>query len=240
MVSWLDEWAYRNQLAKVNVTFKLILTCTWLVGTLFGTNVTRCIIIVLLFIWLLYRARLPWYVCVRFFVIMSLLVIGSCVPLLFAIDRNVHFVGEDVGQVATICLRALSSSFTLFSLAITTPFFRIAYALSKWRVPQAFIELLVLTYRFIFVLEKAATHLFMTVKIKNRKRNWRLASLAIAQLLRQTIRDYEAMIITQEARNVSSVIPICADEQLPRKYVMEACVGLVVLLIVEGLYVAIS
>ncbi|MBB5354318.1 MULTISPECIES: CbiQ family ECF transporter T component [Anoxybacillus] len=240
MVSWLDEWAYRNKLAKLNVTFKLTLTCMLLIWALCGTNVVRCIIIVWLFVWLLYHARLPWRVCVRFFIIMGLIIIGSCVPLLFTVDRTIHFVSENMAQAATICLRALASSFTLFFLAITTPFFRIAHALSKWHVPKAFIELLLLTYRFIFVLEKAAMHLFMTVRTKNGERSWHLASLAVAQLFRQTMREYEATIIAQEARNVSFVFPICADEQLPRKYVIETCVWLVVLLMMEGLYVNVS
>jgi len=240
MVSWLDEWAYRNELAKLNITFKLTLTFVWLIWALCGTNVVRCIIVVWLFSWLLYRARLPWRVCVRFFVIIVLVVIGSCVPLLFTVDQTIHFVSENMAEAATICLRALASSFALFFLAITTPFFRIVHGLSRWHVPKAFIELLLLTYRFIFVLEKVAMQLFMTVRIKNGERSWRLASLAVAQLFRQAMRDYEATIIAQAARNVSFIFPICRDEQLPRKYVIEACVWFVVLLMMEVLYVNVS
>ncbi|KFZ43802.1 cobalt ABC transporter permease [Anoxybacillus flavithermus] len=240
MVSWLDQWAYRNRLSKLNATFKLTFALILLIWSLIGTNIVRLIIIVWLLVWLLGYARLPWRVCVRICTLMALVTLGSSAPLLFSFDGAVHFISESFLYVITICLRTFTSSVVLFFLAATTPFFRLVHALNKWRIPSVFIELLLLTYRFIFILEKVAKELFVTVQVKNGERNWRLASLAVAQLLRKALHDYEALMITQEARHVSFKIPACADEQLPKRYVIEAFIGVVVLLIVEGLYAKVS
>ncbi len=240
MVSWLDQWAYRNRLSKLNATFKLIFALILLIWALLGTNVVRLIIIVWLLVWLLGYARLPSSVCLRVCMLIALVILGSSIPLLFSFDGAIHFISESFSYVSTVFLRAFTSSLVLFFLAATTPFFRIAHALSKWHVPKAFIELLLLTYRFIFIVEKTAKELFVTVQIKRGERDWRFASLAVAQLLRQTLHHYEAMMIAQQARNVSFAVPMCADEQLPRRYVIEAFIGIVVLFILEGLYATVS
>ncbi|WP_461201031.1 CbiQ family ECF transporter T component [Anoxybacillus sp. TBDG-1] len=240
MVSWLDAWAYRNRLSKLNATFKLIFSFILLIFALFGTNVGRFFIVGWLLIWLIVYARLPSSVCLRVCAFITLIAIGSSVPLLISFDGHIRLMSDNISNVGTICLRTFTSSVILFFLAATTPFFRLAHALNKWRIPSVFIELLLLTYRFIFIVEKTAKELFVTVQIKRGERDWRFASLAVAQLLRQTLHHYEAMMIAQQARNVSFAVPMCADEQLPRRYVIEAFIGIVVLFILEGLYATVS
>lgn len=236
MVSWLDEWAYRNQLSKLRATFKLTFSFILLIWAMIGTNAGRFFIVGWMLTWLIVYARLPWHVCLRVCLLMALVILWSSAPLLFSLDGAV----VDVSYVGTIWLRAFTCSLVLFFLTATTPFFRLACALQTLRIPRVLIELLLLTYRFIFMLEKAARELFVTVRVRQGERNWRIASLAVAQLLRHTLHQYEAMVIAQRARHISFTVPRCTDEQLPKRYVIEASLGIVVLLIVEGLYVAVS
>ena len=68
---------------------------------------------------------------------------------------------ERAAQVASVSFACVAS---MLSLALTTPMVDITDQLRKWRVPQLFIELMVLMYRFIFVFIETAQAMYIAQK----------------------------------------------------------------------------
>lgn len=73
-------------------------------------------------------------------------------------------------QVASVSFACVAS---MLALALTTPMVDLTDQLRKWRVPQLFIELMVLMYRFIFVFIETAQAMYIAQNARLGYSNWR-------------------------------------------------------------------
>ena len=70
----------------------------------------------------------------------------------------------------------------MLALALTTPMVDITDQLRKWRVPQLFIELMVLMYRFIFVFIETAQAMYIAQNARLGYSNWRRSLQSLGML----------------------------------------------------------
>ena len=70
----------------------------------------------------------------------------------------------------------------MLALALTTPMVDITDQLRKWRVPQLFIELMVLMYRFIFVFIETAQAMYIAQNARLGYSNWRRSLHSVGML----------------------------------------------------------
>ena len=82
-------------------------------------------------------------------------------------------------QVASVSFSCVAS---MLALALTTPMVDITDQLRKWRVPQLFIELMVLMYRFIFVFIETAQAMYIAQNARLGYSNWRRSLQSLGML----------------------------------------------------------
>lgn len=107
-------------------------------------------------------------------------------------------------QAFVLCLSAYAGVSCMYFFILTTPFSGVAFALRHLRVPQVFIELTAVTYRFIFVLVVKAEETYKAQKSRAGYRGWRsslqsLSSLT-ANLFIQTMREARSVQLAVDAR----------------------------------------
>ena len=82
-------------------------------------------------------------------------------------------------QVTSVSFACVAS---MLALALTTPMVDITDQLRKWRVPQLFIELMVLMYRFIFVFIETAQAMYIAQNARLGYSNWRRSLHSVGML----------------------------------------------------------
>jgi cobalt/nickel transport system permease protein len=83
----------------------------------------------------------------------------ATVPSLHLMNRYIYITSEKLYLGAGLVMTALGGVSCLYFLALSTPFSDILYVLKVIHCPSLLIELLLLIYRFIFVLYDMATAL---------------------------------------------------------------------------------
>ncbi|MBU7007045.1 cobalt ECF transporter T component CbiQ [Phosphitispora fastidiosa] len=86
------------------------------------------------------------------FIFMALFHQGSQVFSLEIQGWEIKIYGEGLILGTTVLLRIISSVSILLCLSLTTPVHELGYALIWFRIPRVIVEILLLTYRYLFVL----------------------------------------------------------------------------------------
>lgn len=107
-------------------------------------------------------------------------------------------------QAAILSSSAYAAVSCMYFFILTTPFQGMALALNALRVPQVFIDLTAVTYRFIFVLVMKAEETYKAQKSRAGYSSWRssLCSLSslTANLFVQTMREAREVQMAADAR----------------------------------------
>jgi cobalt/nickel transport system permease protein len=139
-------------------------------------------------------------------------------------------------QALGILTRALASVSCLYFLMLTVPFSEILQTLRYLRFPVLLSDLLLLMYRFIFILLNTASELLTAQNSRGGYRTWRsgMKSLAllIGQLLQRTLQRYSQFSLGLEARGFISEFRVWHPRRYhPQgRYIIEAIFGCVVLI----------
>ena len=161
----LDSYAYNNRWRHVHPAEKGLLAIICLLATLASRSVAVPIIILVLMSGLiLFGARIPLRVYLRLLTVpLAFLLIGTStlavsfsggeIPLgelpLVHLPLALSYAGID--QAIMAMARALGAVSCLYLLALTTPMTEIIGLLRRLRVPELFLELMLLAYRHIFI-----------------------------------------------------------------------------------------
>ena len=135
---------------------------------------------------------------------------------------SLYLTGSRAGvlQAAQLILTALSSVSALFFLSFNTPMTDILGVLKACRLPRLLIELMMLTYRFIFLLLENASAMLLSQDARLGNRDLRtafrsrgmLASMLFIRAMRQAGSLYDAM----EARCYDGQIRVLEEQRSPR------------------------
>lgn len=111
--------------------------------------------------------------------------------------------------------------------------------------PTRLTELLLLMYRFIFVLLQIASELWTVQQSRGGYRTWRISmkslGLLVGQLLRRTLESYRQVSLSLDSRGYTGEFRVWHSRQyLPSKrYSLEGLLGCIVLIGLTGwMYVA--
>ena len=127
-----------------------------------------------------------------------------------------------------LILTALAAVSCLYFLSFTTPMPDILEVLKKLRCPKLLIELMLLIYRFIFVLLDIASAISTSQNCRLGNRNYKtslksfglLGSVLMIRAVQRSNRLYDAM----EARCYDGTIRVLSENQPPKKKVIVAIV----------------
>lgn len=161
----LDDYAHTNALRDVDKNLKLLLGggCI-LIGITSATPITPFVIGIVLGYLIVWRARIPGTVYLKILAIPVTFSVMSCTVILFLTGGGeplwsamffgypLFITAESVNLAFLLLGRTFGGMSSLSFIALTTPVVDLFAMLRSLRLPQEFIDLSMLIYRFIFLL----------------------------------------------------------------------------------------
>ncbi|MBP7737060.1 MAG: cobalt ECF transporter T component CbiQ [Spirochaetes bacterium] len=83
---------------------------------------------------------------------------------IYSIPKEIGVTGEGAFGVAMLTLRVANSIGISLLVIHTTPFFEIIRALKVFRVPDTFLMIIILTYKYIFIFSKTVEDMYLAMK----------------------------------------------------------------------------
>jgi cobalt/nickel transport system permease protein len=253
----LDALAYGNRLRSLPPKQKLYFVLVLLVIAMFVHAPVHLAMGLWLLIWTVVYAGIPW----RFYLGMILGVMSFLLTSLLAIVFNFAIVApsdslwswslwggqlylslSSIQQAIEIFSRSLASTATLFFIILTVPFAELAVVLEQTRLPTILTELLLLCYRFIFLLAEVAQSIATAQQSRGGYRTHRLAlssvSLLIRQLIQRTALRYQQIALGIKARGFNQEFRFWQSQpyEYSWRYGLESIAGCILLVIGEVLY----
>ena len=255
----LDTLAYTNRLRRLPPEHKLIFAIVTLLISLATHPPVQIIIALWMGIWTVVYAKIPAGIYIRILAVASFFWLTSLPALVIngisVVDisqvQNDSWFGLNLGyyyiyisrngfyQALTIFTRAFASVSCLYFLMLTVPFTEVLETLRRFKFPTLLIELLLLMYRFIFILWNTATDLSIAQKSRLGYRNFRTSikslALLVGQLLKRTLQKYSQFSLGLEARGMNGEFRVYAPRRYrpSKRYIVEAIVGCVILIALE-------
>ncbi|MBF2067562.1 MAG: cobalt ECF transporter T component CbiQ [Calothrix sp. C42_A2020_038] len=253
----IDTLAYTNNLRWLPVEHKLLFATTLFMITYFSDPAVQILISIWISIWIVIYAAIPLKTYLRL-VCLPLLFWLTSVPALVMSWVNVTYlttvqadslIATTIGsyyiyisyqgiiQVLTILTRALASLSCLYFVMLTIPFTELLQTLRRIGLPQILTELLLLMYRFIFVLLNTASELWTAQQARfgYRTFNSGMKSLAllVGQLLQRTIENYRQISLSNESRGFNGEFRVWNSHhhKPSKRYLLEAIVGTTFLIV---------
>lgn len=214
----IDKYAYTNRLTNLNPMVKFFFA----IGSLFIAIVLNNIyinffIFITMFILTTIIAKIPIRDCFKLYIVPIIFLIFSIIPILISISKNNDFLyfinfgkyyfGIDKKtiniSIATF-LRAIACISSTYFLALTTPVNQLIKILKKLKVPNSIIELIILTYRFIFIFLEESKEIYMAQEMKygyyGKKNSIKSFGLLIRTLFMRVFLGYKDMVIALESK----------------------------------------
>lgn len=214
----IDNYAYTNKLRKTNPVLKAGLVLISLLLTMGLSNNYINISIILLMVFLTTKlAAIPMKNYLKILSLPLGFLAISMVTILFSISKTDIFIfsfnifnryvgisQESLGQGVNLFTRSIAAISSTFFLSLTTPLIELIRLCKKIKLPNVFIELTVLTYRFIFIFLEEAREIRKAQEMKfgyrNLKNSYKSIGLLIRALFIRVFLKYEDMIISLECK----------------------------------------
>ncbi len=256
----IDTLAYTNRLRHLPPEHKLLLAAVLLCITYFSQVPVQLLITAWMTVWTVLYAGVPTKLYVRLILItigfwlMSVpaLVIGivslNHLPSI-QLDSWSGFVWNGyyiylsqygIHQAIELAVRAIAATSCIYFVMLTVPFIEIIHILNRVGCPALITELLMLMYRFIFVLFQTANQLWIAQQARGgyRTRQRWICSLGllVGQLLHLTLDNFRRFSLTLETRGFTGEFRVLHSRQYvsSKRYSLEALFGCAVLLTVSG------
>jgi len=201
----IDTLAYTNQLREIPPEQKLIFAIATLIISLFTHPLIQILIAIWMGVWTVIYAKIPAGIYLKLLIVASFFWLTSLPALMLnsvsvADLQNVltdswsgltlghyyiYISRNGSGQALAIFTRALASVSCLYFLMLTVPFTEVLQTLRRLGFPVLLTELLLLMYRFIFILLETATELWTAQQSRDGYRTWRISMKSLALLIGQ-------------------------------------------------------
>ncbi|MEN9216087.1 MAG: cobalt ECF transporter T component CbiQ [Gloeomargarita sp. HHBFW_bins_162] len=245
----LDVYAYRNALRSLPSAQKLGFALAMVLLALVAHPYTQMLIVAWLSVWIVGYARIPVAVYGRWVGLILLFWLASVPALVVQVSPTapglevggwfLSLNGAGIMRAWRIGWRALAGGVCLLFIGLTVPFAEVLQVLRRWRFPALLLDLLVLMYRFIFLLLDEVTHLQLAQRARGGDATWRrrLSStgLLVSQLVVRCLWRYQLFRLGLTARGFTGSIrvEVPVSYRFSPRYCWEAGLGMVVLVLVQ-------
>jgi cobalt/nickel transport system permease protein len=262
----IDTLAYSSRLRQLPPEHKLIFAIALLLITYIAQAPVQLAIAGWVSIWTVIYAGIPASVYLRLLSITTafwltslpaLIIGGVDVSHLPSIQSDVwqgfawgdyylYLSHQGVQQAGALGVRAIASTACIYFVVLTIPFSEILNVLRRIGCPALLIELMMMMYRFIFVLLKTARELWTAQQSRGGYRTRKLwmksLGLLIGQLLRRTLQNYRQVSLTLHSRGFTGNFHVCHSRQYQpsRRYSFEAVFGCTLLVMLTGWHYAVG
>lgn len=250
----LDTLAYTNRLRHLPPEHKLAFALAVLTIALLAQPFVQLMIAGWLSVWTVGYGKIPLRVYLRLLSIVIMFWLAGVPALLIDVVPiqeislasardgitigSFYFCWSQSGMVllGQMLTRTLATSACLYFVMLTIPFAVLLGVLQRIGLPLILQELLLLMYRFIFLLLAIASEIGIAQQSRNGYRNWKrslysLSSL-VSQLLQRSMQHYHQFTLSTAARGFDGTFRVWSSQEYhtsPR-YALEAVVGCAVLI----------
>ncbi|MBM0744009.1 cobalt ECF transporter T component CbiQ [Phormidium sp. CLA17] len=266
MTLHIDTLAYTNRLRQLPAEQKLLFASVLLLITYCTYIPVQVLIAIWISVWTVVYAGIPASVYLRLLSITAvfwltslpaLVLSGVSLSALSSVQADVwqgfslgnyyiYLSDHGVHQASELAARAIAATSCIYFVVLTVPFSEILDTLRRIGCPALLTDLLMLMYRFIFVLLRTARELWTAQQSRGGYRTHKLwmksLGLLIGQLLRRTLENYRQVSLTLESRGFTGDFRVYRSRRgVPSKrYTLEALFGCTILLILTGWHYAVG
>ncbi|AFC27931.1 Cobalt transport protein [Paenibacillus mucilaginosus 3016] len=153
---------------------------------------------------------------------------------------TVYVTGNGLHTAATLFLRMLAGLCCMFFLMLTTPFPKLLLVLRTLRVPLLVIELMQITYRFLFLLTETAQQLYTAQRARGGQTGFRRrlqdTAALVFRLFGRTMERYKGLSQGLASRGYTGDILPASEigRFVPPRFRREGWAGLLLLLTAEA------
>lgn len=256
MTLQIDTLAYTNRLRWLAPEQKLLFAIALLIITAFAHPPVQILTAIWMSIWTVIYAKIPLKIYLKLVYIATLFWLTSLPALVInAIHINyLSLIQEDtiigfnlgsyyiyisyhgIEQGWTILTRAIASLSCLYFIMLTIPFTELLQTLRRFGFPVLLTDILLLMYRFIFVLLNTASQIWTAQQSRGGYSTFRIGikslSLLIGKLLRRTLENYQQVSLSLASRGFNGEFKVWHPHRyhLSKRYAIEAIIGCVVLI----------
>lgn len=256
---WLDSFSHQNRLRHLSPVHKLLFGIMLLVLAITGHALVQMIVFFWMGLWVVGYARIPLRHYLFFFLLPLAFFAAGLPALLIDVSAqgrdtflaDGHVVAWAIGayrfsvspaaiqQVLELFCRTLASLACFSFILFTIPFSEILLVMKRVGIPALVTDLLMIMYRFIFVLLETSAQLLLAQRSRGGHRGFRASlrdmGLLATQLFVRSMHRYEMLYRGMAARGMSEqfqVQSLGAHIRSPR-YEWESAIGCLVLAGIE-------
>lgn len=215
----IDKIAYHNRLAHINPYLKcmigasfLIMSVAWdhfslLAGIILGMNIL-----------ILGVAKINKKIYIKLMAFPSAFIFLSVLTTLFYFSKQhsdflfyVKLFGYYIGyskqtllRAGIILMRCFAALSCIYFITLTTGFNQMLVVFKKLRIPKEIIEIMMLTYRFIFIFLEEVSQIYIAQEMRfgyiNIKTSYHSLGILISNLLVRMTRRYQEMSIVLDTK----------------------------------------
>ncbi|PRX29839.1 cobalt/nickel transport system permease protein [Orenia metallireducens] len=251
----IDQYAYSNQLSKIHPMEKILFAIGIMIVCLVANSVYISLVVILLMAGVItLGARISVKLFIKLLAIPVSFLLFSILAIIISITTDestllwyVAFGKVKVGIQSrnllvgiNLFLRSLATVSCLYFLALTTPAVEIINIFKKLKLPQIFIELMMLMYRLLFILLETANQIRLSQLSRLGYTSFRNSLFSLSKLIaRLFIKAYyraRELVIALEARGYDGEIRVLVREHQLSKRNLIAILLIEFLLIIVTIY----
>lgn len=197
----IDDYAYTSALKDVHPVEKVGFAFAYLLFTIITKNICiACLTFILMSVGIVFGAKIPFYHYIKLLLFPSFFLFSSIIAILVSIapangerinaiwsiqmgSWQLYVSPYSINQAYHLAATALASVSCLYFLILTTTLPQLIWVLKKVNLPTLFIELVGLTYRFIFVLLDKMHEIYLSQSSRLGYQSYRVWITSIAQLI---------------------------------------------------------
>lgn len=259
---WLDRLSHNNRLRYLPPEHKLGFALVVLAIALIVRPPVQIAIALWMSVWIVGYARIPvnvygqmlglaiwfWATSIPALIISGVAVSGRAsiqADALFGLTINFYYLylsHQGFIQAALIFTRTIATVSCLYFVLFTTPLTELLQVLRRLGCPVVLTELLLLMYRFIFILLSTASEIWIAQQSRNgyrTRQRWIYSlSLLTRQLFQKTMEHYRQFILSTAARGFNGEFRVWSSQcYVPSpRYAIEASIGCLILIIGNFLF----
>ncbi|HYA13752.1 MAG TPA: cobalt ECF transporter T component CbiQ [Syntrophales bacterium] len=153
---------------------------------------------------------------------------------IYYIPREVGLTRQGIDGVVMLCLRVMNSLTISLLVFYTTPFHKIIRAMQIFRVPDAFLLIITLSYKYIFIFAKTMEDMYLARKSRlvgmlrsDEAERW--VTGRMAYMFRKTMSRYEEVFRAMVSRGFTEEVKISDLGKLGMVEVLTGCFFLIVM-----------
>ncbi len=246
----IDDYAYKNELKHIHPVEKVGFAFSFLLFTI----ITKSVVIAslsfcVMSISIVLAAKIPLTYYIKLLLLPAIFLISSIITIIITITPltegnveplwstqvlswQIYISLASVKQACILGATVLASVSCLYFIILTTSLNQLIWVLRKMKLPVLFIELVGLTYRFIFVLLDKMHETYIAQSSRLGYKNYRVWFLSLAQLIVsvfiKSIQSAKELQIALESRGGEDGL---YDIEIKARYNHYRCIGILCSLI---------